>query len=156
MGHQVALCIGHHGLRRAVRGFVAGLIPGASIVEAPDHEKLMALAEAHALDLLLVDLLDRTWDAVRLLREMDAKAPKVGRICLCAFADQVFADHAFAVGANAFVVSYELVSELPVALASLGRGSRYLSPSVVPQLATSTAAAQQSGSGGRSMARHPF
>jgi CheY-like chemotaxis protein len=96
----VLVCEDEESLRELIR---VSLGPGFEVLEAPDYESALALAEANRLDLVLLDLLlegRSGFDVLAALRD-DPRTAKTPVVVISASSD--VDAHALAAGADHFV-----------------------------------------------------
>jgi two-component system response regulator NreC len=133
---RVGLADDHTLLRQGVRKILEGE-PGIEVVaEAADGDQALALVEAQRdLDVLVLDLKMPGRDAMTVLREAKAAAPRLRLVVLTMHAGQEYVARAVRAGADAYLLKDSAVQDLVAAVRAVVAGGSYFSPAIQHHLA---------------------
>ncbi|UJR85375.1 response regulator [Sandaracinus amylolyticus] len=131
--HRLLLVDDHPIIRAALRAQLS--VPGEFVVvgEASNARAALKLAEAHGVDVVLIDLeLDREW-GMDLLLVLKSRFPELRVLVFTAHDDPMLAQRAIDLGALGYVAKTDDVA-LVDALRAVARGEVYLGPSIAAHL----------------------
>jgi DNA-binding NarL/FixJ family response regulator len=133
---RVVLADDHTLLRQGIRKILEGE-PGIEVVaEAADGDQALALVQAHRdLDVLVLDLKMPGRDAMTVLREAKAAAPRLRLVVLTMHAGQEYVARAVRAGADAYLLKDSAVQDLVAAVRAVVDGGSYFSPAIQHHLA---------------------
>ena len=127
---RVLLVDDHILVRAGIRALVEG-IEGATIVaEAANGREAIALAKAHAPDLVIMDISMRELNGIEATQAIVAEVPSTRVLILSMHSAEEFVRRAMKVGASGYVVKDSVPMELRLAVEALMRGEIYLSSRV--------------------------
>jgi DNA-binding NarL/FixJ family response regulator len=131
---RILLAEDHTLVRAGIRALLESLDGVEVVAEAADGREALRLTQAHAPDILLMDITMKEMNgleaAARLAREHSATRV----IILSMHADQLYVRQALQAGAAGYLLKGADVAELELALKAVARGDTYLSPSVSKDL----------------------
>ncbi|AKF11209.1 response regulator [Sandaracinus amylolyticus] len=132
--HRLLLVDDHPIIRAALRAQLNG-VPGEFLVvgEASNARAALKLAEAHGVDVVLIDLeLDRDW-GMDLLLVLKSRFPELRVLVFTAHDDPMLAQRAIDLGALGYVAKTDDIA-LVDALRAVARGEVFLGPSIATHL----------------------
>lgn len=100
------------------------------VAEASDGEEALARMETVGIDIAILDLSMPRLNGLETLRRMARQYPKVKTIVLSMYDDEQFVAQALQDGALGYILKQAMEDELFGALARVGHGGRYVSPSI--------------------------
>ena len=131
----------HALIRDALRGVLAELRPGVSVLEAADCKQAMMLVEAHAdLELIFLDLGLPDGDGFEVLEDLRASNPAVGVVVLSATKDRDSVTRALRLGAVGFIPKSGTRPVMLGAIQLILAGGIYVPPEVLGPVDQATSA----------------
>ena len=122
----------HALIREALRGVLAELRPGVSVLEAADCRQAMKLVETHAdLELIFLDLGLPDGDGFEVLKEMRSNNPAIGVVVLSATKDRDSVTRALRLGAVGFIPKSGTRPVMLGAIQLILAGGIYVPPEVL-------------------------
>lgn len=100
------------------------------VAEAQDGEKLLHLLTSHPCDLIIMDISMPHKDGLTALKEIRRKYPKIRVLILSMLKDFQHFQEVMGSGAAGYMVKDDAPEELIVAIKSILRGDKFISPSV--------------------------
>jgi DNA-binding NarL/FixJ family response regulator len=131
----ILLADDHVMFRRGVRRIIQGIDQVEVVGEASDGFELLELLKKTAPDLVILDISMPNLRGLEAAREIKVINPKVKVLILTMHKDREYLYHAFAAGAEGYLLKEDADSELLAAIATLRQGGTYISPLLSPQLA---------------------
>jgi two-component system, NarL family, response regulator len=138
-GRIRVLCADDHPVvRRGIAAMIANEPDIEIVAEARDGAEAVALFEAHAPDVVLMDLRMPTMDGVSAIRAIRALDPNARVVALTTFDGDTDIHRALSAGASGYLLKDALVGELVRAIRSAAAGRRPIPPTVASRLAEFT------------------
>ncbi len=109
----------HPAVRKSLRDWLSVMLPDCKFVEAQSGEEAVALADAQALDIVLMDIGLPGMNGIEATRRIKAIAPKTSVVMLSIYEEEAFQTDAAAAGASAFVRKRTMDSELVTVIKTL-------------------------------------
>ena len=128
----------HPVVRRGIAAMIANEPDIEVVAEARDGAEAVALFEAHAPDVVLMDLRMPTMDGVSAIRAIRAHDPNARVVALTTFDGDTDIHRALSAGACGYLLKDALVDELVGAIRSAVAGRRLIPPTVAGRLAEFT------------------
>jgi two-component system, NarL family, response regulator len=128
----------HPVVRKGIAAMIANERDIEVVAEARDGAEAVALYEAHAPDVVLMDLRMPTMDGVSAIRAIRALDPNARVVALTTFDGDTDIHRALSAGACAYLLKDALVGELVAAIRSAVSGRRLIPPAVASRLAEFT------------------
>src|SRR5829696_3897038 len=128
----------HPVVRNGIAAMIANEPDIEVIAEARDGAEAVALFEAHAPDVVLMDLRMPTMDGVSAIRAIRALDPNARVVALTTFDGDTDIHRALSAGACAYLLKDALVGDLVSAIRSAAAGRRLIPPTVASRLAEFT------------------
>jgi DNA-binding NarL/FixJ family response regulator len=132
---SILLADDHVMFRRGVRRILQGIDQVEVVGEASDGFELLELLKKTAPDLVILDISMPNLRGLEAAREIKVINPKVKVLILTMHKDREYLYHAFAAGAEGYLLKEDADSELLAAIEILRQGGTYISPLLSPQLA---------------------
>jgi len=132
---SILLADDHVMFRRGVRRILQGIDQVEVVGEAGDGFELLELLKKTDPDLVILDISMPNLRGLEATREIKVINPKVKVLILTMHKDREYLYHAFAAGAEGYLLKEDAESELLAAIAILRQGRTYISPLLSPQLA---------------------
>jgi len=127
---RVLLAEDHTLVRAGIRALLESLDGIEVVAEASDGREALRLAQAHAPDILLMDITMKGMNGLEATARLAKEHSATRVIILSMHADQVYVRQALQAGATGYLLKGADVAELELALKAVTRGDTYLSPSV--------------------------
>ncbi len=127
---RVLLAEDHTLVRAGIRALLESLGSVEVIAEAADGREALRLAQAHAPDILLMDITMKEMNGLEATARLATEHPATRVIILSMHADPIYVRQALQAGATGYLLKGADVAELELALKAVARGDTYLSPSV--------------------------
>jgi DNA-binding NarL/FixJ family response regulator len=127
---RVLLAEDHTLVRAGIRALLESLQGVEVVAEAADGREALRLAQAHAPDILLMDITMKEMNGLEAAARLAKERSSTRVIILSMHADQVYVRQALQAGAAGYLLKGADVAELELALKAVTRGDTYLSPSV--------------------------
>jgi DNA-binding NarL/FixJ family response regulator len=127
---RVLLAEDHTLVRAGIRALLESLEGVEVVAEAADGREALRLAQAHAPDILLMDITMKEMNGLEASARLAKEHSKTRVIILSMHADQVYVRQALQAGAAGYLLKGSDLAELELALKAVTRGDTYLSPSV--------------------------
>ncbi len=125
------LLVDDHQIRRAgLRALLEKLVGVEVAAEADDGREALQLIHSHSPDVVFVDLLMPVMNGIELSARVSQENPNARVLILSGQPNEVCALQAFRAGAAGYLVKEASPAELDLALRTVARGDRYLSPAV--------------------------
>lgn len=131
---RILLAEDHTLVRAGIRALLEGLENIQVIAEAADGREALQLTQAHAPDILLMDITMKEMNGLEAAARLAKEQSTTRVIILSMHADQVYVRQALKAGARGYLLKGADVAELELALKAVARGDTYLSPSVSKDL----------------------
>jgi two-component system, NarL family, response regulator len=128
----------HPVVRNGIAAMIANEPDIEVVAQARDGVEAVALFEAHAPDVVLMDLRMPTMDGVSAIRAIRALDPNARVVALTTFDGDTDIHRALSAGACAYLLKDALVGELVAAIRSAVAGRRLIPPAVASRLAEFT------------------
>ena len=128
----------HPVVRNGIAAMIANEPDIEVVAEARDGAEAIALFEAHAPDVVLMDLRMPTMDGVSAIRAIRALDPNARVVALTTFDGDTDIHRALSAGACAYLLKDALVGDLVSAIRSAAAGRRLIPPMVASRLAEFT------------------
>jgi DNA-binding NarL/FixJ family response regulator len=127
---RVLLAEDHTLVRAGIRALLESLEGVEVIAEADDGREALRLVQAHAPDILLMDITMKEMNGLEAAARLAKEHSTTHVIILSMHADQAYVRQALQAGAAGYLLKGSDVAELELALKAVMRGDTYLSPSV--------------------------
>jgi DNA-binding NarL/FixJ family response regulator len=127
---RVILADDHTLVRAGIRALLEKIPNVEVLAEAGDGNQALELIKTLRPDVALLDIRMPNLDGLQVLKESTAKFPEVKVIVLTVHETEEYAQHALRCGAAGFLPKSAASDELELALITVARGERYLSPGV--------------------------
>ncbi len=131
---RILLAEDHTLVRAGIRALLESLEGVEVVAEASDGREALRLAQAHAPDILLMDITMKEMNGLEATAKLAKEHSTTRVIILSMHADQVYVRQALQAGAAGYLLKGSDVAELELALKAVARGDTYLSPSVSKDL----------------------
>ena len=128
----------HPVVRNGIAAMIANEPDIEVVAQARDGAEAVALFEAHAPDVVLMDLRMPTLDGVSAIRAIRAMDPDARVVALTTFDGDTDIHRALSAGACAYLLKDALVGDLVAAIRSAVAGRRLIPPAVASRLAEFT------------------
>ena len=128
----------HPVVRNGIAAMIANEPDIEVVAQARDGAEAVALFEAHAPDVVLMDLRMPTMDGVSAIRAIRALDPNARVVALTTFDGDTDIHRALSAGACAYLLKDALVGDLVAAIRSAVAGRRLIPPAVASRLAEFT------------------
>jgi two-component system, NarL family, response regulator len=128
----------HPVVRNGIAAMIANEPDIEVVAQARDGAEAVALFEAHAPDVVLMDLRMPTLDGVSAIRAIRAIDPDARVVALTTFDGDTDIHRALSAGACAYLLKDALVGDLVAAIRSAVAGRRLIPPAVASRLAEFT------------------
>ena len=128
----------HPVVRNGIAAMIANEPDIEVVAQARDGAEAVALFEAHAPDVVLMDLRMPTMDGVSAIRAIRALDPDARVVALTTFDGDTDIHRALSAGACAYLLKDALVGDLVAAIRSAVAGRRLIPPAVASRLAEFT------------------
>lgn len=125
----------HTVLRSGVVRMMRSSFPDVTVGEAGDGAEALRLLEAHAWDVILLDIGLPGKTGIEVLQEVQNKWPTLPVLVLTGLADDAVAIRVFEIGAMGYLSKDCSEDDLIKAVRKLLEGGRYLTPSLAEKLA---------------------
>ena len=127
---RVFLADDHTLVRAGIRSLLESL-PGVEVVEETgDGREALDGIVKHRPDVALIDITMPGLNGLEVAKRVPQESPKTRVIVLSMHADPTYVRQALRAGVAGYLLKGAAVSELPLALAAVMRGERYLTPKV--------------------------
>jgi DNA-binding NarL/FixJ family response regulator len=130
----ILLADDHVMFRRAVRRIIQGMPEVEVVGEASDGFELLELLKKTAPHLVILDISMPHLRGLEATREIKILNPNIKVLILTMHKDKEYLYHAFAAGAEGYLLKEDADSELLSAIATLRKGGTYISPLLSGQL----------------------
>jgi len=127
---RVLLAEDHTLVRAGIRALLESLDGVEVVAEAADGREALRLAQAHAPDILLMDITMKELNGLEATARLAKERSATRVIILSMHADQAYVRQALQAGAAGYLLKGADLAELELALKAVTRGDTYLSPSV--------------------------
>ncbi len=127
---RILLAEDHTLVRAGIRALLESLEDVEVVAEASDGREALRLVQAHAPDILLMDITMKEMNGLEATARLAKEHSTTRVIILSMHADQVYVRQALQAGAAGYLLKGADVAELELALKAVMRGDTYLSPSV--------------------------
>jgi DNA-binding NarL/FixJ family response regulator len=127
---RVLLAEDHTLVRAGIRALLESLEGVEVVAEAADGREALRLAQAHAPDILLMDITMKEMNGLEAAARLAKEHSTTRVIILSMHADPIYVRQALQAGAAGYLLKGADVAELELALKAVTRGDTYLSPSV--------------------------
>ncbi len=131
---RVLLAEDHTLVRAGIRALLESLKNIQVVAEAADGREALRLVQAHAPDILLMDITMKEMNGLEAAARLAKEQSTTRVIILSMHADQVYVRQALKAGAAGYLLKGADVAELELAIKAVTRGDTYLSPSVSKDL----------------------
>ncbi len=131
---RVLLAEDHTLVRAGIRALLESLEGVEVVAEAADGREALRLTQAHAPDILLMDITMKEMNGLEAAARLAKEHSATRVIILSMHADQVYVRQALQAGAAGYLLKGSDLAELELALKAVTRGDTYLSPSVSKDL----------------------
>jgi len=131
---RILLAEDHTLVRAGIRALLESLEGVEVVAEAADGREALRLAQAHAPDILLMDITMKEMNGLEAAARLAKEHSTTRVIILSMHADPVYVRQALQAGAAGYLLKGADVAELELALKAVTRGDTYLSPSVSKDL----------------------
>lgn len=111
-------------IRKSLREWLEGVVPGWRISEAGCKEEAIALAQGEWPKMILVDIADPNQDGVETVREIKAAAPWAAVVALAMHDHKAYRDDLISAGASASLLIWKIRAELLPTLNKLFGGEK--------------------------------
>lgn len=129
-GISVVLAEDHTLVRAGIRSLLEA-IPGVEVLaEASDGREAIGAVRQTQPDLVLTDIAMAGMNGLEATRRIKKEHPRTRVLVLSMYANEEYVVQALRAGADGYLVKDAATSELEIAIATVGRGERYLSPAV--------------------------
>ena len=132
---SILLADDHVMFRRGILRIIQGINDVEVVGEANDGFELIALLKTTSPQLVILDISMPNLRGLEATREIKIINPEVKILILTMHKDQEYLYHAFAAGAEGYLLKEDADSELISAIDTLRKGGTYISPLLAPQLA---------------------
>src|SRR5208337_1226517 len=132
---SILLADDHVMFRRGIRSIIQAIDDVEVVGEASDGFELIALLKTTCPQLVILDISMPNLRGLEATREIKIINPEVKVLILTMHKDQEYLYHAFAAGAEGYLLKENAESELISAIDTLRKGGTYISPLLAPQLA---------------------
>lgn len=131
---RIMLADDHTLVREGVRSLLSKL-PGMEIVgEAEDGTEAVALCHREQPDVVLMDIAMPGLNGIEATRRITDDSPRTKVILLSMYANEEYMRQALSMGAAGYLLKGSDHKELEFAIRSVGRGERYLTPTVAKHM----------------------
>jgi DNA-binding NarL/FixJ family response regulator len=127
---RVVLADDHALVRAGIRALLERIRGVEVLAEAGDGQEALRLIKELHPDIILLDIAMPVLSGLDVLREATAKFPELRVIILTVHETEEYATYALRCGAAGFVPKSAASAELQLALKTVARGERYLSPEI--------------------------
>ena len=134
---RVILADDHTLVRAGLRSLVEQLKEATVIAEAKDGHEVLALAQEHHPDVVLMDLSMPGMNGLEAALRLKKEQPQIKIIVLSMHASEEYVLQALRAGASGSLVKDSAPLELALALQAVARGETYLSPPISRQVVDS-------------------
>ncbi|MGD0969821.1 MAG: response regulator transcription factor [Desulfobaccales bacterium] len=132
---SILLADDHVMFRRGIQRIIQGINDVEVVGEANDGFELIALLKTTSPQLVILDISMPNLRGLEATREIKIINPEVKVLILTMHKDQEYLYHAFAAGAEGYLLKEDADSDLISAIDTLRKGGTYISPLLAPQLA---------------------
>ncbi len=132
---SILLADDHVMFRRGIRRIIQSINDVEVVGEANDGFELIELLKTTSPQLIILDISMPNLRGLEATREIKIINPEVKILILTMHKDQEYLYHAFAAGAEGYLLKEDADSELISAIETLRKGGTYISPLLAPQLA---------------------
>jgi DNA-binding NarL/FixJ family response regulator len=132
---SILLADDHVMFRRGVRRIIQSIGDVEVVGEASDGFELLDLVKKTEPNLIILDISMPNLRGLEATREIKIINPEVKVLMLTMHKDREYLCHAFAAGAEGYLLKEDADSELISAIDTLRKGGTYISPLLSPQLA---------------------
>tara|TARA_Y100001968_G_C19445312_1_gene765064 strand:- start:1860 stop:2519 length:660 start_codon:yes stop_codon:yes gene_type:complete len=146
---RIILIDDHHLVRAGLRSLLEDTEHFDVVGEGSDGAETMALIRAHQPDVVITDIAMKHKTGLQVLPEIKEKYPHLPVILLSMHAGKDYLQQAFAKGAKAYLLKDSAEVELELALESVLRGDRYVSPRLSEAMLEALSSAPEQGDGAR-------
>ncbi len=151
---RILLADDHVMFRRGIRRIIQSISDVEVVGEANDGFELIEILKTTSPQLVILDISMPNLRGLEATREIKIIDPEVKVLILTMHKDREYLYHAFAAGAEGYLLKEDADSELISAIDTLKKGGTYISPLLAPQMADlfmekSRPAREQSASAGQ-------
>ena len=132
---SILLADDHVMFRRGIQRIIQGINDVEVVGEANDGFELIALLKTTSPQLVILDISMPNLRGLEATREIKIINPEVKVLILTMHKDQEYLYHAFATGAEGYLLKEDADSELIFAIDTLKKGGTYISPLLASQVA---------------------
>ena len=125
---RVLLADDHALVMEGIQSLLAGHVE--VVGTAPDGRALVKSALKLKPDIVILDISMPVLNGIEAARRLRKELPNAKLIFLSMFADAVYIEEAFGMGVSAYVLKRSAASELIAAIEAVGRGERFITPSL--------------------------
>lgn len=134
---RLLLADDHTLVRAGLRALLDGMDGVTVIAEADNGEQAVALAQAHAPDVVLLDITMPGLNGLQAAERILAQSPPPRVVILSMHAAEEYVNRALALGVAGYLLKDAATLELQAALEAVSSGQTYLSPRITSQLVES-------------------
>jgi len=131
---RVLLADDHTLVRAGIRALLQEIADVEVVAEAADGREALQLAQAHAPNLVLMDISMKGLNGIDATAQIRSVLPQVRVIILSMHAAEEHVGQALRAGAAGYLLKDSATQELALAVAAVMRGESYLSPPISKQL----------------------
>ncbi|MGP8051277.1 MAG: response regulator [Desulfobaccales bacterium] len=132
---RILLADDHVMFRRGIRRIIQSISDVEVVGEANDGFELIEILKTTSPQLVILDISMPNLRGLEATREIKIINPEVKVLILTMHKDQEYLYHAFAAGAEGYLLKEDADTELISAIDTLRKGGTYISPLLAPQLA---------------------
>ncbi|MGE0268717.1 MAG: response regulator [Candidatus Omnitrophota bacterium] len=128
--YKIILADDHEIFREGLKSLL-GKDPEIEIIaEASDGRRLLELVKKHKCDVVVTDLSMPHLDGLAAIRQIKKQKPKIQILVLTMLKDHEHFKHAMGNGASGYLLKDDAYEQFIMAVKTLARGKKYISPSV--------------------------
>ena len=131
---RLLLADDHTLVRAGLRALLDGMDGVTVVAEAENGEQAVALAQAHAPDVVLLDITMPSLNGLQAAERILAQTPQPRVVILSMHAAEEYVNRALALGVSGYLLKDAATLELQAALEAVSAGQTYLSPRITSQL----------------------
>lgn len=131
---RLLLADDHTLVRAGLRALLDGMDGVTVVAEADNGEEAVALALAHAPEVVLLDITMPGLNGLQAAERILAQSPRTRVVILSMHAAEEYVNRALALGVSGYLLKDAATLELQAALEAVSAGQIYLSPRITSQL----------------------
>lgn len=131
---RLLLADDHTLVRAGLRALLDGMDGVTVVAEADNGEEAVALARAHAPEVVLLDITMPGLNGLQAAERILAQSPRTRVVILSMHAAEEYVNRALALGVSGYLLKDAATLELQAALEAVSAGQTYLSPRITSQL----------------------